>query len=125
MTLHSDGKVLVSVKNYEAVTVRLESIVVLGQVVRPNKAADPVVTSTQSGQSSQVETNVYTTVEDSKRKLIEVLGLNSVHSRPGSRLNYDYLVIVSGAISQEDYKIEFYGFHHMKEQYLFFNHILI
>ena len=55
VTLHSDGKVLVPVENHEALTVRLESDTVLGQVVRPSKAAGPVVSSGQTGQSLQVE----------------------------------------------------------------------
>ena len=59
----------------QCVTVRLESDVVLGQVVRPNKAADPVASSSQTSQSLQVETEVDSTVEERKRKLMEVLGL--------------------------------------------------
>ena len=75
VTLHSDGKVLVPVENYESMTVRLESDLVLGQVVRPNKAADPVVNPSQTGQSLQIEMEVDGTVGERKRKLIEVLGL--------------------------------------------------
>ena len=75
VTLHSDGKILVPVENHEALTVRLESDTVLGQVVRPSKAADPVVSSGQTGQSLRVEAKVDSTVEERQRKLIEVLGL--------------------------------------------------
>ncbi len=75
VTLHSDGKVLVPVENYEALTARLESDTVLGQVVRPSKVADPVVGSGQASQCLQVEAKVASTVEERQRKLIEVLGL--------------------------------------------------
>lgn len=51
MTVQSGGTVLVSVENYEALTVRLESNVVLGQVVRPTEATDPVVNSRKTGQT--------------------------------------------------------------------------
>ena len=78
VTLHSDGKVLIPVENYEALTVRLESDTVLGQVIRPCKVADPIVGSGQI-ESLQVEAEVACTVEERQRKLIEVLGLN-----PGS-----------------------------------------
>ena len=75
VTLHSDGKVLVPIEKYEALTVRLESDTVLGQVIRPNKVADPVVGSDRT-ESLQVEAEVACTVEERRRKLIEVLELN-------------------------------------------------
>ena len=56
--------------------------------------------------------------------LHKILLAISAHLRPGSKLNHDYLVIVFRTISQ-NYMIETYGFHHMKEQSFFFDHILI
>ena len=53
----------------------MESDVVLGQVVRPSKAADPVVNSSQAGHTLQVETKMDSTLEERKKQLIEVLGL--------------------------------------------------
>ena len=75
VTLNADGRVLVPVENYEALTVRMESDVVLGQVVRPSKAVDPVSDSKQVGQSLQIEAKTGSLVNDPKRQLIEVLGL--------------------------------------------------
>lgn len=80
VTVQSDGKVFVPVENYEALTVRLESDVVLGQVVRPSKAVDPVVNSSHAGHTLQVETKMDSTLEERKKQLIEVLGL-----KPGVR----------------------------------------
>ena len=44
-------------------------------MVRPSKAADPVVNSSQAGHTLQVETKMDSTLEERNKQLIEVLGL--------------------------------------------------